>query len=252
MGKTTRLTTEEFISKAKQIHNDKYDYSNVNYVNKHTKVCIVCPEHGEFWQSPNNHLSGNGCPKCWKNRNFTSKLSNTSSFIERAIGIHNNKYDYSKVNYTHSLSKVCIVCPKHGEFWQTPNMHLHGQGCPKCKQSKLENEIEIELKKNNIKFDYRKHPKWLKGLELDFYLPEYNIAIECQGIEHFEPRDFFGGEQEFKNTTERDIRKQKLCEENGIKLLYYTSDNLIMLSTSNEIYKNKLFSNILEMLKNIK
>ena len=122
------LTTEQFIKKAKQIHGDKYDYSKVEYINNHTKVCIICPEHGEFWQTPNSHLNGNGCSSCKGLKKLTTK-----EFIERAKQVHGNKYDYSKTIYVNKRTKVCIICPEHGEFWQTPHNHVYQkQGCPEC------------------------------------------------------------------------------------------------------------------------
>ena len=130
MLKNKVTNTKSFIEKAKQIHGDKYDYSKVEYVNSHTKVCIICPKHGEFWQTPNNHThktNPKGCPSC----NGTKKLT-TKEFIEKAKKIHGNKYDYSKVEYINNLTKVCIICPKHGQFWQTPNKHLTGCNCPFC------------------------------------------------------------------------------------------------------------------------
>ena len=121
-------TTDEFIAKAKKIHGDKYDYSKVEYVNRKTKVCIICPKHGEFWQTPSAHLRGQGCPKCKSKK----QTCTTDEFIAKAKKIHGDKYDYSKVEYVNRKTKVCIICPKHGEFWQTPNHHLSGCGCPKC------------------------------------------------------------------------------------------------------------------------
>jgi len=120
------MTTEEFIRKAREVHGDKYDYSKVKYVDGKTNVCIICPIHGEFWQLPGNHLIGKGCSKC------AGKNMSTEEFIRRAKKIHGDKYDYSNVNYIKSREKVCIICPIHGEFWQTPNAHLRGQGCPIC------------------------------------------------------------------------------------------------------------------------
>ena len=117
-----KLTQDDFINKARIIHGDKYDYSKVNYMGSENKVCIVCPKHGEFWQTPHRHLMGDKCPKC----SVKSKLDN-NSFVERARKIHGNKYDYSKVNYVDSLTPVCIICPEHGEFWQRPSAHLSGQ-----------------------------------------------------------------------------------------------------------------------------
>ena len=150
---TQRLSKEDFISKAKSIHGDKYDYSKVEYVNAQTKVCITCPEHGEFLQVPNAHLRGSGCPKCGG-----KLVNNTEDFISRSNEIHNNKYDYSKVKYINSQTKVCIICPKHGEFWVTPNNHLRGKGCPKCsgKYKTTQEFIELAKKVHNNKYDYSK------------------------------------------------------------------------------------------------
>lgn len=131
-GRRKANTKDNFILKAKKIHKNKYDYSKVEYVNNHSKTCIICPIHGKFWQTPNNHLNGQGCPQCSLLIKSIKNKSNTSKFISKAKLIHENKYDYSKVNYINSKTKICIICPKHGEFWQTPNSHLQGQGCPKC------------------------------------------------------------------------------------------------------------------------
>lgn len=150
-----KLTQEEFIEKSKIKHNNKYDYSKVNYINNHTKVCIICPIHGEFWQTPHDHKDGGyGCPKCAGNI-----LYSTEEFVKKAESIHNNKYDYSKVEYKNAYTKVCIICPIHGEFWQTPHMHLMGQGCPICNGNiKLTQEEFIKRCKevHNNRYDYSK------------------------------------------------------------------------------------------------
>ena len=159
IGNNRRLTLFQFIEKAKQIHGDKYDYSKVEYVNNSTKVCIICTEHGEFWQTPGNHLHGCGCPKC-----SSLPKKNTNDFIKEAKLIHQNKYNYSKVEYVNAQTKVCIICPEHGEFWQTPHKHLSGQGCPKCGvikshigKSKLIEEFINKAKEiHNDKYDYSK------------------------------------------------------------------------------------------------
>ena len=122
-----RMTTKRFIQKAKQIHGDRYDYSKVEYVDSKTEVCIVCREHGEFWQKPKNHLSGYGCPIC-----SGRKKMRTVDFVKRAVDKHGDKYDYSKAEYKGNTEKVCIICPEHGEFWQTAGSHLKGVGCPTC------------------------------------------------------------------------------------------------------------------------
>ena len=117
----------------KKFIGNKYDYSKVEYVNNRTKVCIICSEHGEFWQTPNSHLKGCGCSNCRK-KIMSNKLSYTSEiFIQKAREVHGNKYDYSKVEYKDFYTKVCIICPIHGEFWQKPNIHIRTKiCCPKC------------------------------------------------------------------------------------------------------------------------
>ena len=157
-SKAQTLTTEQFIEKAKQIHGDKYDYSKVNYINSQIKICIICPEHGEFWQIPNSHLQGNGCPICATNNRSMKQTLTTEQFIEKAKQIHGNKYDYSKVVYVNNHTKVCIICPEHGEFWQTPHKHtISKHGCPACGGSIILNNktfIEKARKIHGDKYDY--------------------------------------------------------------------------------------------------
>lgn len=212
-----------FIKKANEVHDGKYDYNKVNYVNSATKVCIICSEHGEFWQTPNKHLSGSGCTKCGQIASNDSKRLSLLEFIEKARNVHGDKYDYSKVNYVNNKTKVCIICPEHGhgEFKQKPNGHLSGYGCPKCNLSHLERSVMNYLNENGITYDYQKRFKWLRRQSLDFYLPDYNVGVECQGEQHFFPVKHFGGNKGFKKISGRDKRKKALCEEHGIKLLYF-------------------------------
>ena len=140
-----RSNKEEFIQKAVEVHGEKFDYSKVVYINAHTKVCIVCPEHGEFLQSPNTHLAGRGCNKCAFDRNAEKLRLTHSEFKKRANVLHNFFYDYSKVNYVNSHTKVCIICPQHGEFFQTPANHLSGKGCNKCALEKAGDHNRMSL-----------------------------------------------------------------------------------------------------------
>lgn len=243
-----KLTQEEFIKKARNIHGNKYDYSKVNYTNSNTKVCIICLEHGEFWQLPCSHTNGKaGCPKCKPNYQMT-----TESFIQKSHEIHGNKYDYSKVEYVRSSDKVCIICPKHGEFWQTPVSHLRGVACPNCRTSQLENEIEELLINNNIEFIRNRKYPWLQKdkdarsrLTLDFYLPQFNTAIECQGVQHFKRVPIFEGKGwGFEYIQNNDKIKKELCEKNGVKLLYYSNLGIE--------YPYEVFENKNELLKRIK
>ncbi len=127
-----RLTTEEFIIRAKKVHNDKYDYSKTKYNHSTDKVKIICPIHGEFEQQASVHLFGHGCPKCGNITISIKKRNSLNEFITKAQKIHGKKYNYAKVQYKTNNTKVKIICPEHGEFEQTPYHHIKGQGCPKC------------------------------------------------------------------------------------------------------------------------
>lgn len=217
-GDSSRKTTEQFIADAIKVHGNKYDYSKVEYKGNKIKVCIICPEHGEFWQTPNKHLLGRGCPRCADISNGLSKRLTTEQFINRSVKRHNNKYDYSKVEYKTYDDPVCIICPEHGEFWQIPDVHIHGHGCPRCSTSHLEVSVR-NLLNSELYDEYYQFPE-LGKQNLDIYLSEYNVAIECQGGQHVMSINHFGGDKGFKITQERDIRKNKICKDNGIKLLY--------------------------------
>ena len=220
-----RLSKEDFIKKAREKHKGKYDYSKVDYVNNYTKVCIICnkPNHGEFWQTPSDHLQGKGCQKCKVDKTRERCVSTKEKFIKKAIAIHGDKYDYSKVEYVNANTKVCIICPEHGEFWQRPADHTRGKGCLTCNLSHLERSVMNYLDEAGITYDYQKHFDWLGKQSLDFYLPDYNVGVECQGGQHFFPVEHFGGDEGFKKILERDKRKFKKCQKNGIKILYYSN-----------------------------
>ena len=223
-GDRRRHNTEDFIRKSKSIHGEKYNYDKVNYVNSYSKVCIICPEHGEFWQSPYVHIQGHECPECAKIKRAKNNKHSIDEFIQKSKLIHGDKYDYSKVEYINSHTKVCIICPEHGEFWQRPCCHTNlRQWCPFCNESQSEMEIEQILCEHKILYIRQKRFDWLGKMSLDFYLPNYGIAIECQGKQHFESVDYFGGNESLENTKERDLRKKQLCEKHNIKILYYAN-----------------------------
>lgn len=126
------LTTENFVTNAIETHGTRYDYSKVVYVNALTKVKILCSNHGEFYQTPNRHISGNGCPKCARYDRAKMRLRSVEEFKTMACDVHGKVYDYSNVIYRGAYTNVEIVCKHHGVFNQTPNNHLQGNGCPKC------------------------------------------------------------------------------------------------------------------------
>jgi len=209
------LQNEDFENKAKEIHQNTYDYSLVKYESPFIKVCIICSIHGEFWQTPRDHLNKCGCPYC-----FGKIKLNNRTFTNRANEVHNNKYDYSKVDYKDIFTEVCIICPEHGEFWQKPNNHLNAKsGCPKCNSSKGELQVENWLNKNNIKFIPQKRfgdCRNKQPLPFDFYLPELNTCIEYDGIQHFEP---IYGKKNLEQTQINDLIKNKFCKDHRITLI---------------------------------
>lgn len=157
-----KSNTEEFIRKARIKHGDFYDYSKTEYNGKDVPVIIICPEHGEFLQTPHDHLSGNGCPKCGLLKRAQKRRSNTEKFVARAKEIHGDTYDYSETEYTGAFSPVTIICRKHGPFTISAHNHLNGQGCPLCGNEKkgayrkvsLEDFIRRANKKHHNKYDY--------------------------------------------------------------------------------------------------
>lgn len=244
-----RLTKEEFILKAREIHGWKYDYSKVEYKNNRTKVCIICPEHGEFWQAPSCHLNKEGCRMCSNEKLSKERLKTNENWIEQCNKIHNNKYEYNKTVYKGYRKKVIITCPIHGDFVQLAYNHLQGKGCPKCRMSHLEVEIEKLLIENNIKFIEQYRPKFLNvgksHLSADFFLPDYNIVIECQGKQHFIENTFYS--QNIEKIIKRDKLKKDILEKNGINVLYYTNENIENyfgnIFNSKDLLLKKIFEN---------
>jgi hypothetical protein len=142
MLKTTKkLKQEDFIARCNDLYNNYYDYSKVVYKNTRTKIIVVCPKHGEFLLKARCHLSNRGCKKCGNN------MITLDEFINQSNIIHNNIYKYDNTIYTTKKVKVNITCLKHGDFLQTPQKHLSGQGCPKCVgKKKTTNDILLEFK----------------------------------------------------------------------------------------------------------
>ena len=295
-AKRYNIGTDEFIRRAREVHGNKYDYSKVEYANNRTKVCIVCPEHGEFWQNPQKHLMGRVCPLCSSRKRLTkeqfvkianelhnneycydefvyvdthtkgkiycpkhdhyfmqsplkhndkthpqgcpicryekssaSKTKTIKKFIKEARALHGNKYDYSKSEYVRDDEKIEIICPEHGSFFMTPSNHLNKhrpQGCPVCKQSKLENAVMLYMDRNSVNYVPQKRFSWLRlkrEMPLDFYLPDYNVAIECQGIQHFRESENSIINDTLEEIQNRDKLKERLCNEHGIKIYYYSN-----------------------------
>lgn len=134
-GNGFRFSNEEFINNSRLVHGDRFDYSQVKYVNQYTKVKIICPEHGPFMQFPTAHQHGghSGCKACTNAATSLRRMHTTGDFIEKAKSIHGGKYDYSNITeYRGNRYQVKIICPEHGPFMQYGRVHLAGHGCPYC------------------------------------------------------------------------------------------------------------------------
>lgn len=229
-----RQTVEDFIKKSNKIHNFKYDYSLVEYINNKTKVNIVCPIHGIFTQEPRSHLNKSGCPKC-----DISHKSNNVDFISKSINKHGDTYIYTNVNYINATTKISLICKKHGEFLITPNNHLSGKGCPICKESTGERNIRLFLDENNIKYIRQKkfnECRNKKNLLFDFYLPDYNLCIEYNGEQHYKKFRFEKNNERLFERILRDNIKKDFCIKNDIKLLIIKYNENIIDKIKNVIF----------------
>lgn len=173
-----RLTSEEFIQKAKAKHGEKYDYSLVIYKTAKIKIEIICSKHGIFQQRPDNHLWNDGCEKC----GFENKRLSLDEFIKKSQKIHKLKYDYSKVDYVNNKTKVIIICPKHGEFKQHPDQHINtGTGCPKCTHENSVGGYSAEFFKINSHMNNNICLLYLVKIERDDFSC-YKIGITTKTI----------------------------------------------------------------------
>ena len=223
-SKNYKPNTIEYIKKVKNIHGDKYDYSLVEYKNAHKPIIIICKKHGIFEISPNKHIIGQGCSKC-----FGKIKKTTDEFIKDAKIIHGDEFDYSKSKYINSKSKITIICKKHGKFELTPDAHINKKvKCKKCSESKGERIISEILELKNIKYIKQKTFEgcvYKSKLKFDFYLSDYNMCIEYDGIQHYKPIGFFGGVNSLKMTKIRDEIKNNYCKDNNIQLLRIKYDD---------------------------
>jgi hypothetical protein len=224
-NKANQRCKNSFISKVKIIHNDFYDYSLVDYKKATETVDIICPVHGIFKQTPNSHLNGSGCRDCANDKLRNDRAFTKETFIEKAILVHGNKYDYSLVNYYNARNKVDIICPIHGLFEQAPHLHLRGENCPSCRESVIESRINVLLCRESIIFIREKtfpNCKIKRCMKFDFFIPSLNLIIEYHGSQHFIPWD--GANRGFTNlmiTRRNDEYKKRWAIENGYEFKEY-------------------------------
>jgi len=223
-----KLTTENIVEKAKLIHGDKYDLSKINYVNSNTKIKIVCYKHGEFEIFPYDFIKGHGCAKCGFENNTIRNTSTNEEFIKKANIVHQNKYDYSKVNYINSKFKIIIICKDHGQFLERANRHLTGDGCPTCGgKYRISQEEFIEQAKliHNNKYDYSK---------VNFVNKKTKVDIICldHGIFKQTPENHLKGckchvcNKEIRRKKDDIFYITKKCENCGIEFVSKKKENL--------------------------
>lgn len=219
-----RSSKEELLQRFREVHGDIYEYEFVEWTTQNDEIRIFCKNH-EYWFSQRivHHLNGHGCPLCKGGRKFT-----TNEFIIRAKEVHGDLYDYSKVTYIGKDSPVEIICSKHGSFFQTPHNHINGNGCPKCKATKMQYKIYTFLQEAfpNECWEWECSPTWLNSQRFDIYNKRCNLAIEYNGKQHYIPLEIFGGESEFEKRVTLDKTKVKLCKDNDCKLYVIKYDNV--------------------------
>jgi hypothetical protein len=250
--------SEAFKNGARSVHGDKYDYSKVIYVLSKTKVIITCPLHGDFEQTPNNHLKGQECPICGAIRAKKSNTSDSEAFKNSARSVHGDKYDYSKVIYVLRKTKVIITCPLHGDFEQTPNNHLNGSGCFKCSSchSKAQiqwldfiasfHSIHIQHAANDGEFTIPE-----TRYRADGYCAETNTVYEYHGdYWHGNPKKFNKDDMnQSSKKTFGELYDQTLKRENEIRALGY---NLVVMWESDWLRINRCVRKLQQKFKNDK
>lgn len=225
-----KKSIDEFVDQSRKIHGQKYDYKNSIYINGRSKIEIICPYHGSFWQRPDLHcIDGKGCPKCGKIQRPLSNRITQAEFLKRAKEVHGNLYDYSKSVYQTNDEKVEIICSKHGSFFQKAGNHIrNNQGCPKCNFSKGENRVMRYLESKNIRYEYQKKFDDLKTpskrgwLRFDFFIPNKNTVIEFDGVHHFYPCQFKNhkmSQEDFEYRKKLDNIKDNYANSKGISIL---------------------------------
>lgn len=242
-----KFSKEEFLKKANEIHNNKYDYKiEKDFVKVSDKIRIICPKHGEFKQTVHSHLQKHGCPIC--GFEISHKKTSEEEILNRIKAIHGDKYDYSKMVYNGYLKNIELICPVHGSFFKTPaNLIRRKEGCPECNKNKYKGEEKIKkwLKENKKNYKRNYKVKELNYKSYDFCLEEENLLIEYNGRQHYEPRCFGGinleeAKQNLKKQRHNDWLKRKYARDHNIELLtipYWEFKNIeTILETT--IYKN--------------
>lgn len=235
-----KVDTELFIERCEKIHNNFYDYSRVNYINNSTNVEIGCPTCGKFFfQTPASHMAGCKCNLCFGPRNKT-----LDEFKERATSKHNNKYDYSKVEFSKLRDVIVIKCPVHDEYEQVAQTHLSGSGCPRCAGKVKSNKKEFEEKSRNVhgnRYDYS---------QVDYINEKTKVNLRCEkhGVFSMKPTNHIHGKQGCPSCAKYGF------DSNQPAIVYYLSINngkAYKIGITNRAVKNR-FTGELDKIKIVK
>lgn len=243
---TTRKPISEVILEFSLVHGNYYDYSKVylTYQNAHSKIEVICPNHGPFITSPNMHYKS-GCSKCGDESRVKKISGNNEYFILKSIEEHGTIYNYSQVNYINNSTHVNIICPKHGVFSQHPGSHMSGNGCPKCKSSHGEKKLMKFFNEHDIHFIHQyRFPKcvYKKPLPFDFYLPDLNICVEFHGEQHYKPVKLWGGEEYFEMIKIRDQIKYQYCLDNNIKFMVFNQSTIKKMNLHDFVHADEILN----------
>ncbi len=170
----------EFVKEANLVHNEVYSYTEIEIHSLNQNIEIICATHGKFTQLANTHLLGSGCKICGKNRQKQLIAMTPSQFIKRANVVHNNKYNYSQLNFRNVNERGTITCPIHGDFNQMLHSHLEGYGCKECgvglrtksNTKTFDEYVQIANEKHDFKYKYEIVNSW-KGVA------KSNVKVTC-------------------------------------------------------------------------
>ena len=234
INEKNKITLYEIKKRIFSVHENNFNYCFCNYVNITSKIIIYCNKcKNIFEQRVRDHIEGCGCPECSRINSIVSFATTLSQFNDT----HNYFFEYDESTYVNTSTKMRMICPDHGEFWQSPGSHKRGEGCPACNNSKNEEFITTILKENNIEFTPQKRFNDCRNkrpLPFDFYIPELNICIEYDGEQHYHP---IYGQEQLEITQFHDKIKNDYCFVKEIKLIripYWDQTNI------NEILINEI------------
>lgn len=245
-----KKSKEEVIKEIKSVHGDKYIIpDDFEYLGNKKPIHMICPKHGDFYPIYRNFVvKGCDCLKC------SHHIYTQDEFINDLSEIYGDKFIYDETVFNGYRTKIKLKCSLCGNIVEVyPMQALNGtaicNNCDEPSSSTLEREMAAALDNKSIGYIQQYTEEWLvnkQKLHLDFYLPKYNIAIECQGRFHFEP--YKSGdekcEQDFIKQKERDSKKLSLCEEHGIKMMYYSDIKV------NDYY-SKIYNSTEELINKI-